>query len=185
MYEEGKEIKIPTTAEPTTTTTPAPLSRVTDAPTVVVKPKLDAVSVYEKEGEVSEDEIKELEKTQSQLEDEVKKLEGKLKEAEDNEDVPKEYEGLKKATLIKKINDLKNEIEKLQQENESLKKNDEVLQKLQNENERLILENFRNLCEKLQLENERNGFCVSYPYNTVYHRIRIHVTTILIGYPTS
>ena len=63
MYEEGKEIKIPTTAEPTTTTTPAPLSPVTDVPTVVVKPKLDAVSVYEKEGEVSEDEIKELEKT--------------------------------------------------------------------------------------------------------------------------
>ena len=112
--------------------------------------------------------IKELEKTQSQLEDEVKKLEGELKKAEDNEDVPKEYEGLKKAALIKKINDLKNEIDKLQQENESLKINDEVLQKLQNENERLILDiekteikmkaESNDLCEKLQLENERNGF---------------------------
>ena len=112
-------------------------------------------------------EIKELEKTKSQLEDEVKKLESKLKETEDNEDVPKEYEGLKKAALIKKINDLKNEIEKLQQENESLKNNDEVLQKLQNENERLILDiektkskinaESNDLCEKLQLENERNG----------------------------
>ena len=70
--------------------------------------------------------------------------------------------------MIKKINDLKNEIEKLQQENESLKNNDKVLQKLQNENERLILDiekteikmkaESNDLCDKLQLENERNGF---------------------------
>ena len=70
--------------------------------------------------------------------------------------------------MIKKINDLKNEIDKLQQENESLKNNDKVLQKLQNENERLILDiekteikmkaESNDLCDKLQLENERNGF---------------------------
>ena len=112
-------------------------------------------------------EIEKLEKTQSQLEGEVKTLEGKLKEAEDNEGVPKEFEGLKKAALIKKINDLKNEIEDLHQENEKLKENDAVLQKLQDENERLILEvekteikiraESKDLCDKLQHENERNG----------------------------
>jgi hypothetical protein len=63
MYEEGKTIPIPTTAEPTTTSAPASLSPDTVKPTVVTKPKLAAISVYEKEGEVSEDEIKELEKT--------------------------------------------------------------------------------------------------------------------------
>ena len=63
MYEEGKTIPIPTTAEPTTTSALASLSPDTVKPTVVTKPKLAAISVYEKEGEVSEDEIKELEKT--------------------------------------------------------------------------------------------------------------------------
>jgi hypothetical protein len=63
MYEEGKTIPIPTTAEPTTTSATGSLSPATVKPTVVTKPKLAAISVYEKEGEVSEDEIEELEKT--------------------------------------------------------------------------------------------------------------------------
>ena len=133
-------------------------------------------------------EIKQLEKTQSQLEDEVKKLEDKLKEAEDIEDVPKEYVGLKKAALIKKINDLKNEIEDLRRENEALKNNDEVLQKLQDENERLILEvekteirikaESNELCDKLQQENERIGL-ISY----VWYIIWAYLGIILINSP--
>jgi len=63
MYEEGKTIPIPSTAEPTTTTASVSLSPATVTPTVVTKPQLPAISVYEKEGEVSEDELKELEKT--------------------------------------------------------------------------------------------------------------------------
>ncbi|CBY22189.1 unnamed protein product [Oikopleura dioica] len=63
MYEEGKTIPIPTTVEPTTTSASVSLSPATVAPTVITKPQLPAISVYEKEGEVSEDELKELEKT--------------------------------------------------------------------------------------------------------------------------
>ncbi|CAG5104644.1 Oidioi.mRNA.OKI2018_I69.chr1.g1417.t1.cds [Oikopleura dioica] len=62
MYEEGKVIDIPTTLAPTTTETPVSLSPAV-TPSVITKTKLPAVSVYEKEGEVTEDELKELEKT--------------------------------------------------------------------------------------------------------------------------
>lgn len=62
MYEEGKVIDIPTTLPPTTTEPPLSLSPAV-TPSVITKTKLPAVSVYEKEGEVTEDELKELEKT--------------------------------------------------------------------------------------------------------------------------
>ena len=112
-------------------------------------------------------EIEELENKNSDLEDQVKTLENQLKEAEDTEDVPKEYEGLKKAALIKKINGLKTEVDELQEEISKNESNNEVLQKLQAENEKLILEIEKTdikiqaesnvLCTKLQEENERNG----------------------------
>ena len=112
-------------------------------------------------------EIEALENKNSELKDQVKTLENQLKEAEDTEDVPKEYTGLKKAALIKKINDLKTEVDELQEEISKNESNNEVLQKLQAENERLILEIEKTdikiqaesnvLCAKLQQENERNG----------------------------
>ena len=112
-------------------------------------------------------EIEELENKNSDLEDQVKTLENQLKEAEDTKDVPKEYEGLKKAVLIKKINGLKTEVDELQEEISKNESNNEVLQKLQAENEKLILEIEKTdikiqaesnvLCTKLQEENERNG----------------------------